>query len=719
MHRTLESATLPGFTPRRRSCRFFATPTLRFCAVLLAALSFASSAFALSEQRGTTASGASFLAQAPDGWRAGGTLVLVNHGYQIDAPGTNPSLGPAALRQRMLDKGYAVAASSYSQRGWALFQTGRDYRELVAAFTARFGRPGGIIATGGSLGGLVTMQQAEMTDLGAPVVGAYSICAPLAGTRVWDQALDLRLAYDRVCRNVTGGELPRGDDAFPYILRASELSDYDDIEGGGEIALKIAKCTGYELPSFLVTSGMRDRFDQLKRATGVDPDFFPENMFYATYGLADLYRDPAKIGERAAISSANVVYPDAIVQRDIRRVTADVFAKLDLKRHFTPTGQVGSAKVLTTHTSGDGLVVPENVRALEGKLPVAQWSRAFVVESNASHCGYTDAELLAGFEQLTDWIGGAAQPTATSIQAACRRERTANPATGDCRYDPNFQPGTLDSKLKPRNDPAWPVDATASGTWFDPARPGEGFVIESLSAGRVSVTWFTYPTAAGAADQAWYTGVGKVIDNNIVVDKMSGRRGGRFGADFNPASAIEVPLGRFDAVLTTCGGGEYRVQAPSPFGDARRPLSRLSRVGSARCPGEPVIANPSAFVRWSGSWYEADKAGRGMFLQVQDDGRAFLVWFTFAANGEPIWMVGEGQAQGADLVFNAVTRPVGTRFGANFDPVAVRKEPWGTIRLSGNGCASLALDYTSTQPGFGSGRFSLTRLSTAQGGGCN
>ncbi len=694
------------------------TPWRRLAGLAAALLLFTSPLLALTEQRGQTASGAYYVLQAPEGWRPGGTVVLINHGYQIDAPDSDLSLGPAPLRQRMLAKGYAIAASSYSQRGWALFGTERDHRELVAAFAARFGQPGALIASGGSLGGLVTMQQAEQTNLGAPVVGAYSICAPLAGTRVWEQALDIRLAYDQICENVTGGELPRGDDAFPYILKAGDIDDFAEIEGGGEIALRVAKCTGYGLPSFLVSSGMRTRYDKLRAVTGVDPDFFLENMFYATFGLSELYRDPAKINSRAAVSNAQVVYPDAIVNRDIRRVHADLFASLDLKRHFTPTGQVGAAKILTTHTSGDGLVVPEHARALEGKLPAAQWTRAFVVESEPSHCGYSDAELLGGFEALTEWIGGAAQPTAGTIQAACQRERMANPSLGACRYDPNFQPGTLNSKLKPRNDQTWPVDATASGLWFDPARSGEGFVVEALGGGRVAVTWFTYPVAGAAGDQAWFTGVGKVIDNNLIVDRIDGRRGGRFGADFNPAQLTIVPLGRFDAALTGCGAGEQRVQAPAPYGDARRPFQRLSRIGSARCPGDSVPVNPSPLVRWSGAWYEPAKSGRGIYVQVQDDGRAFLVWFTFAANGEPVWMIGEGIQQGAELVFSTLQRPVGTRFGTGFNANDVRRETWGSARLSGDGCSGLTLSYSSVQPGYGNGSLALTRLTTPLGAGC-
>lgn len=676
----------------------------------------AASATVVTEVRGQTASGAYYIVQVPAGWQAGDTLVLWNHGYDSDPPGPVPSLGPVALRQRILAKGQALAASSYAQRGWALFGTERDHRELVAAFSERFGAPGRIIAAGGSMGGLVAMQQAEQADLGAPVAGVYALCAPLAGSRVWQQALDLRLAYDAACKNVTGGELPRGDDTFPYILKASDLDDYADIRGGGELAARIAKCTGAGLPSWLVTSGMRERRARIEAATGVDPDFFFENLFYATYGLGDLYRDPAKIGERAALGNRNVVYPEPRIERDIRRVDADAFAALDLARHFTPSGRIGQARVLSTHTSRDGLVVPEHGRALTGLIPPAQWAQAYVVESGPSHCGYSEAEVLAGYEQLIAWLDGAAQPDAASLQSACLRERSANPDLGLCRYDPSFVPGPLDAKLKPRGDPVWPVDASASGFWFDPARPGEGLVIESLGGGRVTVSFFTFAVNGSADTQAWFTGVGRVLGHQLIVDRLEGRRGGRFAGPVGATSG--VPFGRFDAVLQACGRGEQRIQAQAPFEGARRTLQRISRIGAARCPGEGIASSLSPFVSWSGAWYEPAQPGRGLFLQVQDDGRAFLAWFAYDHEGRPLWLVGEGAAVAGELVFSALTRPVGARFGAAFDPAAVRLEPWGTLKLSGAGCASLRAQWQAHDPAYGSGVADLARLTTPQGAGC-
>ena len=144
----------------------------------------------------------------------------------------------------------------------------------------------------------------------------------------------------------------------------------------------------------------------------------------------------------------------------------------------------------------------------------------------------------------------------------------------------------------------------------------------------------------------------------------------------------------------------------------------MYRVGTARCPGEGVTTTVSPFVRWSGAWFEADKPGRGLFLQVQDDGRAFLVWFSFRPDGQPAWIIGEGTAVGAELVFPDMTRPVGTFYGSAFNATDVRREPWGSVRLSGNGCSSIEVDYDSVQPGFGKRRVTMTRLTSPLGAGC-
>ena len=121
---------------------------------LLLALAFVVSALPSFAQQVVVgqAGAAYYKAAVPPNWN--GTLVIWNHGFDLDPiepftiePPTpaNPytSLdGLGDLAPLQLSEGYAVAASSYSLPGWALFQTKNDLEALVEAFSSRFARPG-------------------------------------------------------------------------------------------------------------------------------------------------------------------------------------------------------------------------------------------------------------------------------------------------------------------------------------------------------------------------------------------------------------------------------------------------------------------------------------------------------------------------------------------------------------------------------------------------
>src|SRR4029077_11111696 len=74
---------------------------------------------AAEEFTGRLASGAYYHVEVPDGWQPGDALVLYQHGLDFTTPSSPPGLGP--LRTVMLAEGYAIAATSYRERGWALF----------------------------------------------------------------------------------------------------------------------------------------------------------------------------------------------------------------------------------------------------------------------------------------------------------------------------------------------------------------------------------------------------------------------------------------------------------------------------------------------------------------------------------------------------------------------------------------------------------------------
>src|SRR5690606_15170010 len=113
---------------------------------------------------GDVAGGGRFSMAIPEGWEAGDALILFLRGFTLrsDVVTDDPRLAPdSALLEEWLERGYAVAAGSYAQPGWAVFDGGAHQRALLARFVDEAGAPGRIVLVGGSLGGLMAVKTAE------------------------------------------------------------------------------------------------------------------------------------------------------------------------------------------------------------------------------------------------------------------------------------------------------------------------------------------------------------------------------------------------------------------------------------------------------------------------------------------------------------------------------------------------------------------------------
>ncbi len=404
-----------------------------------ALLLFAGHAGAQTVLSGQTASGAFYRVEVPGGWQGADGLVIWNHGFDLAAVGelTHEDLGP--LVDSQLAEGYAVAASSYGLPGWALFTTLQDLRELVEEFESAIGVPDQVLVHGASLGGIVTAQAIEQGELGN-VVGAFALCGAMAGSRLWDGALDLRLLYDFVCAGVPGAQIPGGAGGLPF----PPDPDFDELD----LALAVEICTGVLTP--FPTSGQEARLARLLALTGIPESFLLTDMGFATFALHDLVFDPAKLDGAMAMDNAGVDYGDPAVNAGVERVTADPAARFFLNGHFTPVGDVGVVKIVSIHTDKDGLVLVENQSEYAAVVPAGNLTTAIAVEESPSHCDFTEAEVLAAWEALRAWVSGSPQPTAASLQADCGDLVTAGTALGPCRFDPAFVVPNLDGRVRPR-----------------------------------------------------------------------------------------------------------------------------------------------------------------------------------------------------------------------------------------------------------------------------
>lgn len=401
---------------------------------------------------GQTVSGSYFAGFAPPGWQPGAGLVIWNHGFSLSpiAPLVDPDeedfdfedFGP--LSPLHLSQGYAVAASSYSLPGWAVFQTVDDLEQMVARLESTYGDLGPIFLYGASLGGLVTVQALEEADLG-DVVGALPVCGALAGSRAWDGGIDLRLAYDVVCGDAPGGAIAGGATGLPFPPDPG----FDETA----LASAVNVCTGADLAESARTAEQQERLDQLLAVTGIPQNFLTTDMGFATFGLADLVFDPAKLAGGQAMDNAGVTYPDPEIEAEIQRVEADPDARARLVDHYTPSGHVDPAvKIVSLHTDKDGLVLLENETSYAGKIPAGQFSLGVVVEDVPSHCGFTEAEIVGAWEALRAWVAGGPQPGAATLQATCEAVANAGAADGPCRIDPDAELPAVSERLLPRGD---------------------------------------------------------------------------------------------------------------------------------------------------------------------------------------------------------------------------------------------------------------------------
>lgn len=253
------------------------------------------------------------------------------------------------------------------------------------------------------------------------------------------------------------------------------------------------------------------------------------------------------------------------------------------------------------------------------------------------------------------------------------------------------------------------VVSGTSAAWFDPKNSGEGFLIEVLADQRAVLYWFTYDEAG---DQRWFTAVGEVRGNRLLFPELLVTRGGRFGPDFDPDEVEISVAGSASFLWTSCDRGEMRYRLGDRHG--RQDLFRLSTVMGIDCDGQ---TQATAAARQSGSWYDFSHAGEGYAVEILDDGRSLVYWFTYDADGNQRWLVGTGTVEGQTLNFAELLTTRGGLFGPDFDPDTVERLPWGSLQLELN-CTTGSASYQSSEAGFGSGSLNLSRLSRLAGLDC-
>ena len=281
--------------------------------------------------------------------------------------------------------------------------------------------------------------------------------------------------------------------------------------------------------------------------------------------------------------------------------------------------------------------------------------------------------------------------------------------------------GGIDGSIKlqitpePLGDP-FVIEAGISSAWYDPARNGEGFMLEILAENRALLYWFTYNLEG---DQDWYIAQGEIRGNRILFPELMQVSGGEFGPGFDPDKVTRKVVGSASFIWSSCDSGAMDWLIDND-GNGRRhgrmSLTRLSRVMGLDC-GRPMGPPEIEEGQLSGSWYDPTHSGEGYALEVLIDRRALVYWFSFDPQGNRRWFFGTGEILDGKLIFNEMFTTLGGIFGADFDPESVEVAPWGSLELELE-CDSGIASFRPGEPGFPAGTLDLTRLTFLEGLSC-
>ena len=413
---------------------------------------------------GQTTSGAYYTIAKPEGWTEKDGLVIWNHGFQSFLTGfetadllsilnpswdgyysgevqAKPGLGPYA--ETILAEGYAMAASSYSQTGWAVFDSHISNSELYNRFLTivteeELGAPDQFYIIGGSLGGIVTIRDIE-ADLIPNPDGALILCGAVAGSINWYEAFDLRMIYEAVCDSVPGAGLPQPWYERPELL-FGEVEFIDSLNKCTNISSRLLIDENDPLEVYtweLINPDAASRLNKILDKAKIENIYFLGlNLWYAVFQIPRLINDVAQLNGLIPFENVGIDYNDDSINQSSLRTIALPSAEDTLLANYTPSGNVGSTKIVSIHTSHDGLVRVQNQSALINTLPENQLTVGIVDDSNSpSHCGFSTDEGLAAWVELTDWVNGSIQPTPLDLDATCRTSATNQ---DNCNYDPSL-----------------------------------------------------------------------------------------------------------------------------------------------------------------------------------------------------------------------------------------------------------------------------------------
>ena len=373
-----------------------------------------------------------------------GTLFLYSHGYVVPgSPNPPEDAGDPVTAGWMLGHGYALAGSSYATTGWAIQQALPDQIATLDAFGQVFGTPARTVAWGHSLGGIITAGLIQRYP------GRFSAALPMCGVlsggvATWNTALDAEFAFQQLIDpsvhvvNITD----------PSANLASALAAANAAQqtapGRARLALAAAlgdtpgwftplsrepaptNFAGQEANQFLWDTQVDFPFifafrAELEARAGGNPSWNTGVNYFGDLAKSADLPEVVALYRAAGLSLGH----DLQTLDQATRISAAPAAVAYLAHNIVFTGRL-AVPVLTMHTTGDGLVVPQNEQAYRSAVDRAGDGAALqqIFVHRAGHCAFTPAETITAVQTLVNrldtgrWDLSALDPASLNAQTA-------------------------------------------------------------------------------------------------------------------------------------------------------------------------------------------------------------------------------------------------------------------------------------------------------------
>lgn len=210
------------------------------------------------------------------------------------------------------------------------------------------------------------------------------------------------------------------------------------------------------------------------------------------------------------------------------------------------------------------------------------------------HTSFAVSRVWKGRRDPLHWVGSAAQGAACgrtfvtgeeyvvyeyeggNVSLCSRTNRLQEAGADLAALGPGFAPEGASPHLLGRH-------SHLAGSWYNPARSGEGFVVEVLDDTRGAVYWFGFDPA-DPQRQAWMSGVGTFVGDVLRVDDLLRPVGGGFGAGFRADFVQRPRWGSLTLRLSPDGTGLAEFRQAGTDSNFSTPIQRLTRPPAPPAP---------------------------------------------------------------------------------------------------------------------------------------